>query len=138
MSNALGGGKGSAARRSTWMAGVIVLCATFLVAAAVLSFRNSIGLLFSSDPDVIHLVAAVSPFLAFSLIGDGVNGTFAGGRRCCSCTLLMCLRDACWLTVVLDDSPSTPVVPAGASALLFPPSGRLWVGDHPCNILPQA
>ena len=81
VSNELGAGNPRAAAFSTFVTtGVSLLLAVF-EAVVVMSWRNVISYAFTDSPEVAEAVADLSPFLAITIVLNGVQPVLSGKKE---------------------------------------------------------
>ncbi|CAG9984571.1 unnamed protein product [Clonostachys byssicola] len=78
---ALGAKEIQLARRAAMSSYLLAACLGILELALIMSFRNSFGYLFTSDPEVVETTAKVLPFMAVFQILDLTNGGAGGILR---------------------------------------------------------
>ncbi|GAB4817791.1 hypothetical protein N2152v2_004837 [Parachlorella kessleri] len=81
VSNALGAGLPSSAKRTALTAGTLVFGIELVLTALVVATRGVLGYVFTDVKEVIDTTAAVLPVLALSLFGDGMNCVLSGVLR---------------------------------------------------------
>ncbi|GAX82606.1 hypothetical protein CEUSTIGMA_g10032.t1 [Chlamydomonas eustigma] len=81
--NELGAGRPRMAWLNTQVSVLMGTTSMIFFAALLLVFRNQLGMLFTSDPEVIMLTSQATPMLAASLVGEGANTVLAGVLRGC-------------------------------------------------------
>lgn len=79
--NLLGAQDAEGAKRAAHAAALVSVMAGSVVMAIMLATKDVFGVLFSSDPAVIHLVARVMPLVASFQISDGLANSCGGVLR---------------------------------------------------------
>ena len=78
VSNELGAGNPKAAAFSVKIVTMISLSISIIFAIVILLLRNIIGSAFTNGEEVSHAVAELCPFLAMSVVLDGVQPVLSG------------------------------------------------------------
>lgn len=79
--NLLGANRPRAAGRAAHAAAILSVMMGTLVLAILMATRNSFGLLFNDDREVVLMVSEIMPYVALFQIADGLNGSCGGALR---------------------------------------------------------
>ena len=79
--NSLGAGLPRGARRAAYIATCIVMAMQAGLAVLALTTRHATPYIFTQDPDVVEHAAHIFIFMAWCMLGDGVNATSQGVLR---------------------------------------------------------
>ena len=77
----LGGGDGARARATAHAVVCVVFVLMLFIAAAKISLRDYLGLLFTADRDVVATVSGLTAIAALFQISDGIQAAFGGVMR---------------------------------------------------------
>jgi len=76
--NALGAGKASAAQASSYIAPAMALLGSSCVSLLLYMLKDTLGLMFTGDVQVAHLVSKLVPLMCGYVVADGVQTALSG------------------------------------------------------------